>query len=134
MAVPPRLRAPVRRFNRFARLFAVRVPPFVVVHNVGRTSGRAYETPVVAFAGYDEGTRMVATPLAWGRDAGWCLNIRAAGEYRLTRKRRDYLVDQLRIVAPDEATRIVGGGARLTNALVRPREWVVGRLRHAPAV
>ena len=132
MAVPPRLRPQVQRFNRFARRFAVRVPPFVVVHNVGRKSGRAYETPVVAFAGYDGGTRMVATPLVWGRDAGWCVNIRAAGSYTLTRRNRRYLVDELRIVAPAEATRIVGGGARLTNALVRPHEWIVGRLRRAP--
>jgi hypothetical protein len=43
-----------------------------------------------------------------------------------------YLVDELRIVAPAEATRIVGGGARLTNALVRPHEWIVGRRRPAP--
>jgi deazaflavin-dependent oxidoreductase (nitroreductase family) len=132
MAVPRRFRPQVQRFNRFARRFAVRVPPFVVVHNVGRTSGRPYETPVVAFAGYEDGTRLVATPLVWGSDAGWCLNIRAAGSYTLTRRNRQYRVDQLRIVAPDEAERIVGGGARATNAVVRPREWIVGRLRHAP--
>ena len=134
MAVPPRIRPHVQRFNRFARRFAVRVPPFVVVHNVGRKSGRQYETPVVAFAGYDDGTRVVAMPLAWGRDAGWCLNIRAAGSFRLTRRGRDYLVDEPRIVPADEATRIVGGGARLANAVVRPKEWIVGRLRGTPAV
>ncbi len=134
MAVPVRLRPQVRRFNRIARRFAGRVPPFVVVHSVGRRSGRRYETPVVAFAGYHEGTRMVATPLVWGRDAGWCLNVRAAGSYPLTRRRRDYLVDELRIVPGAEAVRIVGRGARLAAAVVHPQEWIVGRLCPPPAV
>jgi deazaflavin-dependent oxidoreductase (nitroreductase family) len=133
MAMSPRLIPRVQRFNRFARKFAVRVPPFVVLHNVGRKSGKEYETPVVAFAGYDQGTRVVATPLAWGRDAAWCLNIQAAGAYTMTRRGKDYLVDELRIVGPDEARRLVGGGALLTNTVVHPEEWIVGRLRGAPA-
>jgi deazaflavin-dependent oxidoreductase (nitroreductase family) len=129
MAVPDRARPYVRRFNRVARSCAERVPPFVVVHNVGRKTGRQYRTPVVAFAGHDEeGGRVVATPLVWGRDAGWCVNIRAAGAYTLTRRRPDYRVDHLRIVDPEVAARLVGGGARLTNAVVRPDEWIVGRL------
>jgi deazaflavin-dependent oxidoreductase (nitroreductase family) len=133
MAMSPRLIPRVQRFNRFARRFAVRVPPFVVLHNVGRKSGTEYHTPVVAFAGYDEGTRMVATPLAWGRDAAWSLNIQAAGSYRLTRRGKDYLVDEVRIVERDDAVRLVGGGARLTNTLIHPDGWVVGRLRGTPA-
>jgi len=133
MAMSPRLIPRVQRFNRFAQKFAGRLPPFVILHNVGRKSGTEYQTPVVAFAGYDQGTRVVACPLVWGRDSAWCLNIRAAGSYRLTRRGTDYLVDELRIVGPGEAASLVGGGARLTNTLFRPQEWIVGRLRAAPA-
>lgn len=133
MAMSPRLIPKVQRFNRFARRFAVRVPPFVVLHNVGRKSGTEYQTPVVAFAGYDEGTRVVAVPLAWGRDASWCRNIQAAGSYRLTRRGKDYRVDELRIVERDDAVGLVGGGARLTNMVFRPDGWIVGRLLGAPA-
>ncbi len=135
MAVPARARPYVLRFNRFAGTFADRVPPFVVVHNVGRKTGRPYRTPVVAFAGHDDdGSRVVATPLAWGRDAGWCVNVRAAGTYTLTRRRHDYQVGDLRIVGPDEAVRLVGAGARLTNATVRPQEWIVGHMQRRPVV
>lgn len=133
MAVPARLRPQVLRFNRVARRFAVRLPPFAVVHAVGRRTGRRYETPVVAFAGYVDGVRLVATPLAWGRDAGWCRNVRAAGRYSLTRRGREYRVDELRVVDRADAVPVVGGGARFANAVVRPREWIVGRLRAGPA-
>lgn len=134
MALPPRARPYARRFNRVARAFAERVPPFGVIHNVGRKTGTEYRTPVMAFGGHDDDAAVVATPLAWGRDAGWCLNVRAAGAFTLTRRGREYRVDDLRLVGPDEAERLVGGGARLANTTVRPREWIVGRLRHAPVV
>ena len=134
MAVPPRLLPYVRRFNRVARRVAARVPPFVVIHNTGRTSGREYLTPVVAFAAHDERGTVVAVPLAWGRDAGWCLNVRAAGSFTLTRRRRDHPVDALRIVPAVRVPDLVGVRGTVTNALVHPQEWLVGRLRHEPVV
>ncbi len=133
MAVSARARPFVRRFILRTRALAERVPPFVVVHHVGRSSGRPYLTPVVAFAGRDEdASSLVASPLVWGRDADWCRNVRRAGRYTLTRRRRDYLVDDLRIVGAAEAAGLVGLTARMTNATFRPKEWIVGRLRRAP--
>lgn len=134
MAVPPRALPYVRRFNRVSRRFAERVPPFVVVHNVGRKSGNQYLTPVVAFAGRDADVPVVAIPLAWGRDAAWCRNVLAAGSFTLTRRRREHLVDEPRIVAAADAEDLVGGRAKLANTVVRPKEWIVGRLRREPAV
>jgi len=116
-------------------VFAGRVAPLVVVHHVGRTSGREYRTPVAGFAGRDDdGVVVAATALTWGRDADWCRNALAAGRYTLTRAGRDYLVDRLRLVPAAQAERIVGPGTRLTNAVTRPQEWLVGRLRRTPAV
>ena len=133
MAMSPRVKPYVRRFGGRARAFAERVPPFVVVHHVGRKSGKPYLTPVVAFAGQDEqATRVVASPLVWGSDADWCRNIRAAGSYTLTRRRREYVVDELRLVGSRDAARLVGAGARLANVTFRPKEWIVGRLQAAP--
>ena len=134
MAVPPRALPYVRRFNRVARGFAARVPPFVVVRNVGRTSGKQYRTPVVAFARRDAGATLVAIPLAWGRDASWCRNILAAGSFTLTRRGHEHLVDEPRIVPAAEAARLVGAGPAFTNVVVRPEEWIVGRLRREPTV
>jgi len=71
----------MRRVNRvftnpLLGTFAWLVPPFAVIHHVGRRSGRPYRTPVVAFhagAGF-------VVPMTYGRDVDWALNIvRAKG-------------------------------------------------------
>jgi deazaflavin-dependent oxidoreductase (nitroreductase family) len=51
------------------------VPPLAVVHHVGRRSGRAYRTPVVAFR--TAGGFVV--PMTYGRDVDWARNLLAAG-------------------------------------------------------
>jgi deazaflavin-dependent oxidoreductase (nitroreductase family) len=113
--------------------FARRVPPWAVVHNVGRKSGRPYRTPVVAFAGRGaDGGALTGSPLPFGPDVDWCRNIRAAGSYTLTHRNRDYFVDELRLVDADEAIRLFGFGARLARRTFRPGQWIVGRLRPAP--
>lgn len=61
--------------NRVMRPVAAHVPPMAVVHHVGRKSGRAYRTPVLAFS--LEGG--VLTPLPYGTDTDWVLNLLAAG-------------------------------------------------------
>lgn len=114
--------------------FAARVPPFAVIHHVGRTSGKAYRTPVMAFAARPDGSAetLVVSPLPWGSDVDWCRNIRAAGSYTLTRGGHDYLVDEVRVVSSDEAVRLIGTVGRFGRSVVRAKAWVVGRLRPAP--
>ncbi len=65
-----------RFLNRFTMTFAGRRhSPYTVVHHVGRTSGRAYATPVLAVS--DDGHFII--PLPYGTHVDWHRNIQAAG-------------------------------------------------------
>ena len=69
--------------NRIARRFANRLPGFGVVTNVGRKSGRLYETPVNVFREPDG----FLIALTYGRDSGWVKNVLAAGGCQLETRR-----------------------------------------------
>lgn len=104
----------MRRVNRvftnpLMGTFAWLVPPLAVVHHVGRTSGRSYRTPVVAFRS-DTG---FVIPMTYGRDVDWARNMVAAGGGELVQMGRRF-----RLARP----RIVGGEVAKDRlpALVRP--------------
>ncbi|MGI9616697.1 MAG: nitroreductase family deazaflavin-dependent oxidoreductase [Acidimicrobiales bacterium] len=59
--------------NRFLEPLARRSAGFAVVHHVGRTSGRAYSTPVNAFG---TGVVLIVT-LSYGPSADWVRNVQA---------------------------------------------------------
>ncbi|MGI9614526.1 MAG: nitroreductase family deazaflavin-dependent oxidoreductase [Acidimicrobiales bacterium] len=59
--------------NRFLEPLAKRSAGFAVVHHVGRTSGRAYSTPVNAFG---RGAVLIVT-LSYGPSADWVRNVQA---------------------------------------------------------
>ncbi|WP_370618770.1 nitroreductase family deazaflavin-dependent oxidoreductase [Mumia sp. Pv 4-285] len=85
MPIPTR----VGRFNRaLPNRLIVHVAPFVpgfgVVTHRGRTSGRAYRTPVAVFRRGDE----VAIALVYGPGADWVRNVLAAGGATVTTRRR----------------------------------------------
>ena len=74
--------------------FAWLVPPLAVVHHRGRTTGRSYKTPVVAFrsaAGF-------VVPMTYGRDVDWARNIVRAHECTLERLGQRYPLRNPRIV------------------------------------
>ena len=94
----------MRNVNRVAtnpilRTVAWLVPPLAVVHHVGRKSGRAYRTPVVAFHG-DAG---VVIPMTYGRDVDWARNIVRARGCELERGGRRIVLRDPRIVGFDRA-------------------------------
>lgn len=69
----------LRRVNRvftnpLMRTFAWRVPPLAGVHHVGRQSGRAHRTPVLAFPS----AKGFVIPLTYGRDVDWARNLLVA--------------------------------------------------------
>jgi deazaflavin-dependent oxidoreductase (nitroreductase family) len=75
------------------------VPPLAVVHHVGRRSGRAYRSPVVAMgdaSGY-------VIPMTYGRDVDWARNLLAAGGGELERMGRRVRLRNPRIVGFSEA-------------------------------
>ena len=94
----------VRQFNKhilnpFALWVVARRPMYYgVVHHVGRCSGRACSTPVVAKLTTDG----IIIPLPYGPDTDWCRSLFAAGRATLTLQGSEYEVENPVIV--DEAT------------------------------
>jgi deazaflavin-dependent oxidoreductase (nitroreductase family) len=68
--------------NRITGFFAGRVPPFAIIEHRGRTSGKLYRTPIMAFP-FDDGFDIALT---YGPGTDWERNVLAAGrcalEYR----------------------------------------------------
>lgn len=80
----------LRVVNPVTRRFAGHVPGFAIVHYVGRTSGRAYATPMNVFR---DGDAWVMA-LTYGAEVQWVHNVLAAGGCELeVRGRRIRLTD-----------------------------------------
>ncbi len=104
----------IRRVNRvftnpIMATFAWLVPPLAVVHHVGRKSGRAYRTPVLAFGGAGG----FVIPMTYGRDVDWARNILDARRCELEQMGRRVALHNPRIVG------FTGAQSRLP-AVVRP--------------
>lgn len=65
--------------NHVATLFAARLPGFAIVTNIGRKTGRPYQTPVNVFRRPDG----FLIALTYGADSGWVGNVMAAGGCQL---------------------------------------------------
>ncbi len=103
----------MRRVNRavtnpLMRLVAGIVPPLAIVHHAGRKSGRPYCTPVLAFP-YGKG---FVTPLPYGTDTDWCLNVLEAGHCTLETFGRKIAVSNPRIVGADAALPLLPSALR----------------------
>ena len=81
--------------NPLMGTFAWLVPPLAVVHHAGRTSGRAYRTPVLAFPS----TKGLVIPMTYGRDVDWARNLLAAHGGEIERLGRRVAFRNPRIVA-----------------------------------
>ncbi|GAA4822396.1 nitroreductase family deazaflavin-dependent oxidoreductase [Tomitella cavernea] len=103
-----------RRFtNRIQGAWAPYLPPWAMVLHVGRSSGRAYETPVLALR--HKGSVSVALP--YGAQADWVRNVVAAQGCRM--RRRGKIVE---LTNP----RIVTDGS--SGDLPRPMHVAAGRV------
>lgn len=103
----------MRRVNRavtnpLMRGVAGIVPPLAIVHHAGRKSGRPYRTPVLAFR-CDEG---YVTPLPYGTDTDWCLNVLEAGHCTLETLGRRVAVSNPRIVGAEAALPLLPAALR----------------------
>lgn len=100
MHLPCLLRRVNRVFtNPLMGTFAWLVPPLAVVRHVGRKSGRAYRTPVLAF----RCRRGYVIPLTYGRDVDWARNLVAGGGGELEQMGRRVRLCRARIVGSDTA-------------------------------
>ena len=84
-----------RVVNPVIRRLAARAPMMAVVVHRGRTSGRTYRAPVLAFV---RGQR-VTVALTYGADVDWLKNVRAANGCRLIRRGREREATNPRMLA-----------------------------------
>ncbi len=104
--VPRFIRRVNRAFtNRLAAPLAGFLPPLALVHHVGRKTGRRHRTPVLAFP-VEGGT---LTPLPYGTDTDWLLNLLAAGGGELESAGRRAAVENPRVLDAEEAMQRVPG-------------------------
>ena len=99
------LQSTLRRLTRAARPLAMRSAGkegsgTSVVRHVGRRTGRAYETPVIAVE-YDDGF-LIALP--YGDRTDWLRNVLAGGEAAIVTGGRTYRVDKPEVIPMAEAT------------------------------
>lgn len=118
-----------------------RVPPLATVHHTGRRSGRAFTTPVLAFAARaplspaaatlpEEARDVVAVvALTYGTDVDWLRNVLHAGSYRLERAGTTYVVDRLVVVEGDAGARLVPPLVDEVLDLLHVDRFLVGRVR-----
>ena len=84
-----------------------------VVRHVGRTSGTAYETPVVAVA--TEGGFVIALP--YGPNTDWLKNVLASGSATIVHEGGDHTVDQPEIIDLADATSLFSPGDQRAHRL-----------------
>lgn len=103
----------MRRINRdftnhLVRPLAGLLPPLALVHHTGRKSGRSHRTPVLAFP-VQGGT---LTPLPYGTDTDWVLNLLAAGGGALEVRGRRSEMKNPRVVEAEDGLALVPGPLR----------------------
>lgn len=68
------------------------LPPLATLHHVGRTSGRTYETPIMAFR---QASGFVVA-LTYGPQVQWLRNVEAAGGATIVQRHTAYVVGEPR--------------------------------------
>ena len=100
MHIPYFMRGLNRVFtNPLMRTVAWLVPPLAILHHVGRRSGRAYRTPVVAF----RAAKGFVVPMTYGRDVDWARNLVAARGGEIEQMGRRFGLRNPRIVDGEKA-------------------------------
>lgn len=127
MPLPRSFRRVARALNPAIRPIARRMPPLALVHHAGRSTGRQYETPVMAFE-TDSGW---IVSLAYGTDVQWARNLDCAGGGALTRSGHTHKVGGIQAVTWERAApslpawaRGVLRSARVENFLLLSRRDV----------
>ncbi|MEV6279524.1 nitroreductase family deazaflavin-dependent oxidoreductase [Nocardia sp. NPDC051832] len=100
--------------NRIQGVAAGKVPPYVMIHHLGRRSGKPYRIPVV---GIHTGDQLVV-PLPYGDKADWVRNVLAAGSAEITYRGKTQKVTEPRVVDAAGAEELPAL-ARLCTRLVR---------------
>ncbi len=109
--------------NPVARRFAGRVPPFAIVRHVGRSSGRAYQTPIMVFR-TDDG---FVIALTYGPGTDWVRNVRSAGGATIEYQGREIELDGPRVTDGVEAGQWLPAVVRIALRAMRVDDFLVVR-------
>lgn len=83
--------------NPITRRFAGRLAPFAILVHTGRTSGKTFRTPIMAFPIGDS----FVIALTYGRGTDWEKNVRSAGQCELIYRGKTWTLTNPRIVTRD---------------------------------
>ena len=125
----PRISRPIRAIARplgpLARPIAGRrwFPFYAVLHHAGRTSGKAYATPVVALRTPDG----FIVPLPFGDATQWARNLFVAGGGSLTFAGRDYRIAEPRVIDRDDARAFLPPFVRFLASRLGLRQFILVR-------
>ena len=91
-----------------------------VIHHVGRRSGKAYATPIVAERVGDK----FIVPLPYGTQVDWLRNVLTAGQARVTRKGQTYEVVSPELIDSTEALPLLPRDQRRTFERIRIKHFL----------
>ncbi|HEY3736813.1 MAG TPA: nitroreductase family deazaflavin-dependent oxidoreductase [Jatrophihabitans sp.] len=106
------------RFNRYVtnpiqRRWAGRIPAHAIVEHTGRTSGRAYRTPVMAF----RSPTGFAFLVGYGLQSDWVRNILAADGGSAEHRGKHYTLTEAHVVPKPEGRSLLPAPMRLLTRL-----------------
>jgi deazaflavin-dependent oxidoreductase (nitroreductase family) len=120
---------PIRRLSRPLAPLALPLagtrwfPLYAVLHHTGRTSGKAYSTPVVARPTPDG----FMIPLPFGNATQWAKNLFAAGGGSIRYAGREYEIGEPSVVESDVAGIHLHAVLRFIAARIGLRQYVLVR-------
>lgn len=114
-----RLFGPVAKPVAGTRVF----PLWAILRHTGRTSGKAYSTPIVALHAPDG----FLIPLPFGDATQWAKNLLAAGGGSLRSAGREYRIVEPRIIDSEAAASYLPAFIRFAAGRLGLRHWVLVR-------
>lgn len=123
----PRLSGPIRRLARPLGPIAVPLagtrwfPLWAILRHTGRTSGKAYSTPLVALRTQDG----FIIPLPFGDSTQWAKNLFVAGRASLRSGGREHSIGEPRIVEGEVAAADLPPLIRFLTRLLGLRQFVL---------
>ena len=110
-----------RFLNPVTSRVAVVAPMMGVVHHTGRTSGKAYQTPVLVFR---RGDRLVVA-LTYGPEVDWVRNVLAAGGCVVHTRGSDLTAREPRLTRDDTAGVSLPAPVRFVLSRLRVHDYLI---------
>jgi hypothetical protein len=107
--------------NRLVLLFAGWIPHLAIVYHIGRTSGRIYRTPILAFL-FEDG---FVFALTYGRDVDWVKNLIASDSGILEYKGEKIDIHNIRHASYDDMKDVFPFWFRLPLSIISVEHCII---------